>query len=366
MARRPRYSGDLRRANRLYSARKAAGFKSVREVALRLGFSEAKLRSQEAATRGLGEDDARAYAKAFSVDFDWLFSGLGRGPKIDANRGARFKLRATQAEKDAAAPAAKRGERLRLARRIAGFNSVTSAARKFRWNRSTLSAHEVGQNDVSPDAARVYGQAFRVNPDWLLNALLPSGYPAEIEQQLGALLELHRLPESNARTMLPLYGPGLVEAPLSTNVLPSKARSVHPLPGDTIGEYDSVFLYKHLLSGRNIGQLRPERTWTTPKNYLRDVLGCGPNSATILAMSRNDTHRGLRKGDRLIIDCAIREPTHGSDFAFIRHSGFDVILVEGSQLLDLAQRAKGESFAHDVAGIGVLVGRVRGRIGPLT
>ncbi|WP_331326497.1 LexA family transcriptional regulator [Methylobacterium fujisawaense] len=59
-------------------------------------------------------------------------------------------------------------ERLRQARKAAGFSSARSAALRFKWGESTYGAHENGQNDFDEEKAKIYGQAFKVRPAWLL------------------------------------------------------------------------------------------------------------------------------------------------------------------------------------------------------
>ncbi|MDA9521666.1 hypothetical protein XI06_15280 [Bradyrhizobium sp. CCBAU 11434] len=60
------------------------------------------------------------------------------------------------------------GERLRAARKKAGFSSAMAAAKKFGWPASTYAAHENGQNEFSVDVAEKYARAFKVTASWLL------------------------------------------------------------------------------------------------------------------------------------------------------------------------------------------------------
>ncbi|QOG20413.1 XRE family transcriptional regulator [Bradyrhizobium sp. SEMIA] len=66
------------------------------------------------------------------------------------------------------APMETMGERLRQARRKAGFSSAMAAAKKFGWPSSTYAAHENGQNEYSVDVAEKYARAFKVTASWLL------------------------------------------------------------------------------------------------------------------------------------------------------------------------------------------------------
>lgn len=60
-------------------------------------------------------------------------------------------------------------DRLKEARMKAGFDSPTDASRSLRdINQNTLISHENGNRDISRKAAEKYGQAFGVDPGWIL------------------------------------------------------------------------------------------------------------------------------------------------------------------------------------------------------
>src|SRR5204863_2464246 len=61
-----------------------------------------------------------------------------------------------------------KAERLRAARKNAGFESATDAARAFSWTESAYRHHENGTRGFGADAAKKYGRAFKVKPGWLL------------------------------------------------------------------------------------------------------------------------------------------------------------------------------------------------------
>lgn len=58
--------------------------------------------------------------------------------------------------------------RLKHARRRAGFKNATSAIEQFGWKGSTYRAHENGQNQFDPIAAKQYASAFGTSASWLL------------------------------------------------------------------------------------------------------------------------------------------------------------------------------------------------------
>jgi DNA-binding XRE family transcriptional regulator len=61
-------------------------------------------------------------------------------------------------------------ERLKWARKRAGLEDATAAARRFGWNTNTYRSHENGTRDLSRKAAVKYANAFKIHagPGWLL------------------------------------------------------------------------------------------------------------------------------------------------------------------------------------------------------
>ena len=64
-----------------------------------------------------------------------------------------------------------RAERLKAARRRAGFKTAAAAAAHFNWNRNTYSPNENGNAPYSYRMAKEYGAAFDVSPQWLYDGL---------------------------------------------------------------------------------------------------------------------------------------------------------------------------------------------------
>ncbi len=60
------------------------------------------------------------------------------------------------------------GERLRAARKKAGFKTAREAWERFGWNANTYRAHEAGPREYGKKAAIVYARAFDVGVAWLL------------------------------------------------------------------------------------------------------------------------------------------------------------------------------------------------------
>lgn len=76
-----------------------------------------------------------------------------------------------------------RSERLRIARKRAGYSSASDAARQFGWGESAYRHHENGTRSYGLDLAARYGRAFKVKPGWLL------GIPGIDDEPVAALSE---------------------------------------------------------------------------------------------------------------------------------------------------------------------------------
>lgn len=70
-----------------------------------------------------------------------------------------------------------KSERLKAARKKAGFDTAADAARTFEWTESAYRHHENGTRPFGLDAAKKYGRAFRVKPGWLLGLENVDGAP---------------------------------------------------------------------------------------------------------------------------------------------------------------------------------------------
>lgn len=85
-------------------------------------------------------------------------------------------------------------ERLRQARINAGFDSASKAAKMHGWGVSTYIAHENGQNEYSPERAKIYAKAFKTTAEWLL---FGKESPAA-----GIDAQLRTLPPDEARKLI--------------------------------------------------------------------------------------------------------------------------------------------------------------------
>lgn len=74
-------------------------------------------------------------------------------------------------------------ERLRQARKDAGFESASDAANAFGWQASGYIHHENGTRAFNVEQAKRYARAFRVNPGWLLALDKVQSAPAQAPRE---------------------------------------------------------------------------------------------------------------------------------------------------------------------------------------
>ncbi|MHC4042961.1 helix-turn-helix domain-containing protein [Bradyrhizobium sp. 23AC] len=328
------YLGDPDKANRLQAARKQAGFRSGRAAALHFGWSAATYCAHETATRFLHDETANIYASAFKVNAQWLLRGIGEGPAVDPVRATQFRnkieRKAEQAKND---PAASSCRRLRLARRLAGFRSTTDAARATGLMRTTLSAHETGQNSISDKMARLYAEAFRVSPEWLRTGALPSGYPPEIERQLPSVVDTYgesdKVAMANLSPLLPVVG---LTSETRKVAPPVRSLAPRPLKADMVPEIAGRHLFRGLESG-SLADAPQEHIWSLPHRYVAEVLG-GLLPATIIVAPGSEVE-GLNRADRVIVDTSARTAVAGETFVLVDRNGhFVLIKPQAGQPLD--------------------------------
>lgn len=82
-------------------------------------------------------------------------------------------------------------ERLREARKRAGYRSAAAAARRFGWTESTYASHENGQTPVPKEEAVIYAKAFKVRggASFIVYGDNPPNKGQEAKTRLAELVE---------------------------------------------------------------------------------------------------------------------------------------------------------------------------------
>ena len=87
-------------------------------------------------------------------------------------------------------------KRLMQSRISAGFRSASAAAKHFGWLLPTYGQHEAGSRTISPERARIYGDAFKIDWKWLLTGLHDAGV-----DEVVSSMQSSRLGSGPSRTL---------------------------------------------------------------------------------------------------------------------------------------------------------------------
>jgi transcriptional regulator with XRE-family HTH domain len=223
---------------------------------------------------------------------------------VDQIRALRFDAkRAAKKQRLQDDPTMQAHRRLRLARRLAGYVSTTDAAAETGLKRTTLSAHETGQNSISQKMARLYGQAFGVSPAWLLTGETPSGYPLETERRLPHLVNSFDEADREAREALADWIKPVKRQIETITEPPASKVQFEKNQTETVPEISGRNVFRCIEEG-SFSEIFSEQAWSFPKGYLAEVLGAASPSVVIISPSVDLAlpHRG----ERLIVDTSAR------------------------------------------------------------
>lgn len=356
-----RYYGDVEQAARLQAARSSAGIDTARAAAQRFGWAEARYLSHEGAKRRLGETDLQEYAQAFAVSPRWLRDGVADKStdfrdsqiEVDPHRLLELQLR-IQEQNQGKTEDQERGRRLRLARRLAGYRTAAAAAAAAGGlHRSTINVAERGLSGFDRGTARVYAAAFGCEADWLLDGRLPSGYPPEVEAELGRLLKDHERSEDDAISRLPAYKPKLATS-VATK---TKAKRSTPLVarGAPLPEYEFQGLVR-LLAERSDRGAEPQG-WSLPYPFIEGVLDVDADTCVMLIVPTvlDGSPLAVSAGDRLIVDTAVTSVI-ATIYVLVRDGMLVVADARTNEGLELARAAASKS--EDMLLLGRIVGIV--------
>jgi len=198
--------------------------------------------------------------------------------------------------------------------------------------RTTLSAHETGQNLVSDKMARLYGEAFGVSAQWLTTGRLPSGYAPGIERQLASIIDTYGESDKVAMASLGHLLPLINQTSQARKVAPPvRSATEKKVKTDLVPEIAGRHLFRHLVSG-SPADAPQEHVWSFPHRYVAEVLG-GHLPATVIVTLTSEV-KGFDRADRIIVDTSARIPVAGETFILVDGYGnFDLVGPERGYLL---------------------------------
>lgn len=219
-----------------------------------------------------------------------------------------------------------KAERLREARRKAGYRFASDAANALGVIASTYRAHENGQNDFDLGEAKIYARRFNVDPYWLLEGDRRAGNGTAPAGPVG-------IAEPNGTVLTPLVGQG----------------KKIPVFGQAVGGVDGEFL----MNGNVLYEVMAPPT-------LSDISGAYAVSVSGDSMSPRyedgeicfvDPRRPVRRGDYVIAQIRLEE--NGALLAyvkkFVRHNTAELVLEQFNPPKELRFDANTVHSVHYIA-----------------
>jgi len=186
------------------------------------------------------------------------------------------------------------GERLKIARREAGFGSARSAAIAMDISVYTYSGHENGNRSISQAFANRYARRFGVRAAWLM---FGDGSPH---------------PDSADRRMVG-EGESETDAAVDPSAPRPQLRPFFPEAGGSVPEIDPKPVSSQKAEAVRTFYALPSRSgtktghpvlghWMFPPAYVEHELGADPASVIVLAMLGDAMRPTLLPGDRVVVD----------------------------------------------------------------
>lgn len=297
----------------LKAARIQAGFGSAAAAALAHGWSENTLRGHESGTRKISTADANKYAAAFKIEAGLLLHD-------DARERAQRLAQVEQSKIAAANRADERksevAARLRFARTVRGFPTLTAASQYLGLNRATAGMHENGINTISERMGEAYSFAYGIEIGWLLRGGLPSGLGDDIDRKISLV------PNTNELVNLAPDCQALVTpmAPVSADQLQLQFELALAKPRSTRDSGDEM--YEANSHGAFPSERGEGRAWTLPSGLMSKLIGSTPAEIAVIAIDRPQA--GWSVGDRVFVDMTKRDVSAGGYFAFGSTTGLAI------------------------------------------
>lgn len=305
-------------ATTLKTARVQAGFSSAAAAALAHGWSENTLRGHESGTRRISPIDAAKYAAAFRIETQQLLHEEN-DPRGRAQQLAQLEQSKIAAADRALEQKAEVAARLRFARTVRGFPTLSAASQYLRLNRATAGMHENGINAISERLGEAYSFAYGINISWLLRGVLPSGLGSEVDRKITHVKDSEGLlalaPECQAlATKMATVGADRIQLQFERALSrPTVLRDF----GDEMYEADTS---PH---GIISGERGDGRAWILPSGLMSKLIGSAPAEVTVIAIDRPQA--GWVVGDRVFVDITKRDVSAGGYFAFNSEDGFQIV-----------------------------------------
>lgn len=235
-------------------------------------------------------------------------------------------------------------DRLRYARKKAGFDTAAKAAAFHGWTPSTYSAHENGQNDFDERTAIKYALAFKVAPEWLILGTGDQDLPKN-----------HHWPR-RLRDKLESSKPATTAARGFIAEIDARIGSLDPTSADANARNDAA------------DQTETVRArWLIPDRVVSEKMHATADNIQIVEMIGDSMEPRLWEGDHVFVDTRQKAPSPEGIFALKDSGGIAVKYVEvirGSEPLMFRISSANQQYKpyETAANSTQIIGRYVGRL----
>lgn len=215
-------------------------------------------------------------------------------------------------------------ERLRAARKNAGFSSASEAATALGIPTGTYLGHENGSRGFDVESAKKYSRRFKVTLTWLLSGEGPMRFTAENHHLagLGNLEdELHRITgeewEGEQPDMPQDEASVFVEGATYRPRLPGGRPEIDVRVG--AGEGSVGEMHVAIAAGGTVTGHKVMNEWVFPEAFYRHELHASANSIIFQQCIGDSMQPTLQPGDRVIVDTA--QNRFGADAIYVFDDG---------------------------------------------
>lgn len=247
-----------------------------------------------------------------------------------------------------------KSDRLKEARKAAGFSSAAEAARSLGVKEPTYAGHENGARDFDDESAAIYARRYRVRPEWLIYGTGPMSNSSS-EPTIVSIEEAERNGGGNGKTV----SAGVRYQGSERGVVPE----LDAAAGAGDGKVGDVLALggPGISSGHAVTQ-----EWGIPPAMQRHWLGAAPGRLVILPVEGDSMLPTLEAGDRVAIDLGSTTPRDGGLYVIDEGLGpmvKRVQLLPGTDPLEIEiisdnPRVPARRRPADTV---YVIGRVRGR-----
>lgn len=256
-------------------------------------------------------------------------------------------------------------ERLRAARKRAGYKTATAAAESMGLAVATYVGHENGQRQFNIDTAKQYARKFKVRLSWLIDEDGPMSYDDFVDQMEDRIVSSFD-PDADFPDETLVFA----QDAAYRSRLPGARPEIDVRPGAGLGSIGEESVLA-LPGGQGIVGHRVTDEWVIPEAFFRHELHATPAGSIIMPVLTDSMAPTIAPGDRIIVDT--RQNRFGPDGIYVFDDGdgeprvkrlSKVLFSKPEQISVISDNSHHPTQTVELSAVRI-VGRVVGKVGRL-